>query len=94
MGDGDFHNDIVKMAASGLRIGLRSAIAEAKSKLRTVQHEHMSIRVGDTLQRVMVTVQPMPKLGEDKALFLVVFHDVGLPIHLDQAEGTSRTRQP
>ncbi len=80
LGDGDFQNNIIKMAASGLRIGLRAAIAEAKKTTRKVQHENLSVRVGDAIQRVMVTVQPMPQLGEHDALFMVVFHDVGMPM--------------
>ncbi len=80
VGGGDFHNNIIKMAAKGLRIGLRAAINEATKTLRKVQHENMSIRDGDKTQEVMVTVQPMPQLGEDEQLFMVVFHDVGLSI--------------
>ncbi len=86
LGDGDFQNNIIKMAASGLRIGLRAAIAEARKTTRKVHHENLSVRVGDSIQGVMVTVQPMPRLGEDEGLFLVVFHDVGLPINRDQAD--------
>tara|TARA_R110002111_G_scaffold247140_5_gene310247 strand:+ start:58787 stop:65749 length:6963 start_codon:yes stop_codon:yes gene_type:complete len=83
LSDGDFQNNIIKMAASGLRIGLRTALAEAKKTRRKVQHENLSIRDGDQIQRVMLTVQPMPRLGEEEALFMVVFHDVGLPIRRD-----------
>ena len=80
LADGDFHNHIVKMAASGLRLGLRAAIAEAKKTMRKVQHGDLSIQVEGLVQRVLLTVQPMPLLGEDEQLFLVVFQDTGLPL--------------
>ncbi|MFG0286702.1 MAG: chemotaxis protein CheB, partial [Rhodopirellula sp. JB044] len=81
---GDYQNNIVKMSARGLRVGLRAAIAEAKKKRRRVEHDDMSIRVGELCQRVMITVQPMPKLGEEDPLFLVVFQDVGKPYRRDE----------
>jgi two-component system CheB/CheR fusion protein len=89
IGSGDYHNNIVRMAAEGLRIGLRAAIADAKRVLRKVQHENMSISVGDKIQRIMLTVQPMPNLGENEQLLMVVFHDVGLPIDLNQVDESS-----
>lgn len=82
---GDYHNNIIKMAARGLRLGLRTAFAEAKKIRRRVDRDGLSIRVGDEIQRVMLTVQPMPRLGEDEALFMVVFHDVGRPLKRDEA---------
>ncbi|MDZ4850242.1 MAG: PAS domain S-box protein [Pirellulaceae bacterium] len=87
--DGDFQSNVIKMAARGLRMGLRAAIAEAKKTRRKVQHDNMSIRTGDEIQRVMVTVQPMPQLGEDEELFLVAFHDVGFSIDREKAAETS-----
>lgn len=89
---GNYQNNIVKMAARGLRIGLRAAFAEAKKTRRRVDHDDLSIRVEDLIQRVMITVQPMPRLGEDEPLFLVVFHDVGKPFKRDAPE-SSESRQ-
>ena len=86
LGGGDYQNNIVRMVDPGLRIGLRAAIAEAKKVRRRVQHENMSIRVGDKMQRMMITVQPMPRLGENEPLMMVVFHEVGLPVDLDIVE--------
>ncbi|TWU22327.1 Autoinducer 2 sensor kinase/phosphatase LuxQ [Novipirellula galeiformis] len=91
---GPFENNIVKMAASGLQIGLRAAISEAKRTSRRVQHDHLSLHDGDQVQRVMLTVQPMPRLGEDEPLFLVVFHDVGLPIQRDGHEALTPHAHP
>ncbi|WP_299467694.1 PAS domain S-box protein [uncultured Gimesia sp.] len=86
LSDGDFQNNIIKIAARGLRLGLRTAIAEAKKTRRKVQHENLSVRDGDQTQRVLITVQPMPRLGEEEGLFMVVFHDVGLPVRRDEID--------
>lgn len=83
---GPVQTNIYKMAAPGLRIGLRSAISDAKKVSRRVEHENLSVHDGDKIQRVMLTVQPMPRLGEDEPLFMVVFHDIGLPIDRDEVE--------
>ncbi|MEZ6137592.1 MAG: PAS domain S-box protein [Pirellulaceae bacterium] len=77
---GNFQNNIIKMARSGLRVGLRATLQEAKAKRRRIVHDDLSIRVAGKLQRVMLTVQPMPRVGEEAELFLVVFHDAGLPL--------------
>lgn len=90
---GRFQNNIIKMARSGLRIGLRSLLLKAKTIRRKVQHENVSVRVGDSVQHVMLTVQPMPTLGEDASLFLVVFQDLGLPVPLhDDGNGNQKYR--
>jgi two-component system CheB/CheR fusion protein len=81
---GDFQNNIIKMVMSGLRIGLRAAINEAKKTRRKVTHDNLSIRDHDCIQRVMLTVQPMPQLGEQDELLLVVFHDVGKPLRREE----------
>ncbi|MCA9135386.1 MAG: PAS domain S-box protein, partial [Planctomycetales bacterium] len=91
---GDFHNNIVKMALPGLRIGLRAAINEATKSRRKITHDNLSIRDDELIQRVMLTVQPMPQLGEGEELFLVVFHDVGEPMRRDDTldlPGTAST---
>ena len=43
-------------------------------------HDDLSVDVDGNLQRVMITVQPMPRVGEDAELFMVIFHDSGLPL--------------
>jgi PAS domain S-box-containing protein len=82
IGEGAYQNNILKMARRGLRIGLRAALAEAKAKRRRVTHENVSVETSLGKQRVMLTIQPMMRLGEPSGLFLVVFHDVGLPMGL------------
>ncbi|MEZ6132961.1 MAG: PAS domain S-box protein [Planctomycetaceae bacterium] len=80
IGEGPYQNNILRMARQGLRIGLRATLSEARARRRRVVHENLSVETDDGKQRVMVTVQPMMRLGEDSGLFLVVFQDVGLPI--------------
>ncbi|APZ92718.1 PAS domain S-box protein [Fuerstiella marisgermanici] len=83
---GKFQNNIIQMARSGLRLGLRAAFQEAVDTRRQVTHDNQSLRLDDRIQRVMLTVQPMPEVGEDSGLFMVVFHDVGLPLQRGEAE--------
>jgi len=83
---GDYENNIVRLAAGGLRIGLRAALSEARKSRRRVDHDQVSIRVGDKTQQVMLTVQPMPRLGEDEALHMVVFQEMGLPFERSQPD--------
>ena len=82
IGEGTYQNNILKMARRGLRLGLRAAISQAKAKRRRVTHENVSVETDQGKQPVMLTVQPMMQMGEESGLFLVVFHDVGLPMNL------------
>tara|TARA_R110002072_G_scaffold13163_2_gene55593 strand:- start:3446 stop:9706 length:6261 start_codon:yes stop_codon:yes gene_type:complete len=86
IGEGAYQNNILKMARRGLRIGLRATLSEAKSKRRRIIHENLSVTTDEGKQRVMITVQPMMRLGEDTGLFIVVFHDVGLPMGTTSGE--------
>jgi two-component system CheB/CheR fusion protein len=79
---GNYRNDVVKMARRGLRAGLRATLAEAARLRRRVTHENVSVETGEGLQRILLTVQPMPELGAETALFLVVFQDLGTSIKI------------
>ncbi|REK18791.1 MAG: PAS domain S-box protein [Planctomycetota bacterium] len=74
---GRFQNNVIKMARTGLRVGLRAALSEARRSHRRVEHENVSIRSENGIQRMMLTVQPMPEAGEDSGLFMIVFHQLG-----------------
>jgi two-component system CheB/CheR fusion protein len=74
---GTFQNNVIKLARPGLRVGLRAAFAEAARTSRTVVHEHITLKTESGIERVRLTVQPMPQLGEQTGLFLVVFQDAG-----------------
>jgi two-component system CheB/CheR fusion protein len=74
---GEFHNSVTRMARDGLKVGLRSALAEAIKTRRKVVHDGLMLRTEAGVQRVMITVQPMPQLGEESGLFYIAFQDVG-----------------
>ncbi|WP_165233924.1 CheR family methyltransferase [Aquisphaera insulae] len=78
IGEGVFQNDVVKLARSGLRLALRSALAAAVESRRTVKNEEAVLRTPEGAERVGLTIQPMPELGESSGLFLVVFQNLGL----------------
>ncbi len=80
VGMGTFQNNVIKLAKPELRVGLRATIQEAKEKRRRIVHDNLSVQVDGELQRVMITVQPMPRIGEKSEIFMVVFHDVGQPL--------------
>jgi len=85
VGTGAFENNVIKMARDGLRIGLRASLQEAKTKRRRIVHDDLSVKVNGDLQRVMITVQPMPRVGEEAELFMVIFHDAGLPLSRNES---------
>ncbi|MFN8393015.1 MAG: CheR family methyltransferase [Bdellovibrionota bacterium] len=74
---GAFHNNIVHLTRDELRVGLRAALSEAVAHRRKIVHNSLSVRTEHGLQRVSVTVQPMPQLGTESGLFLVLFQDLG-----------------
>ncbi len=80
LAEGSFQNNIIKMARSGLRVGLRTAFSEAKRKKRQIVHDNLSLRLPEGIQRVVVTVQPMPQVGQDSGLYYVAFQMVGKPL--------------
>jgi len=75
--EGTFQNNVIRLARSGLRVGLRSALSEATKIRRKVVHDRVSVETDAGVQRIRVTVQPMPRLGEEAELFMVVFQDIG-----------------
>lgn len=77
IGEGSFQNSVVKLARSGLRVALRAALAEAVKTSRTIVNEGITIKTSDGLQRVRLTVQPMPQMGEESGLFMLIFQDMG-----------------
>ncbi len=77
---GAFHNNAMRLVRDGLRVGLRTTLAEAVKVRRQIVHSGLALRTRDGMQRVMLIVQPMPHMGDDSGLFMVVFQDVGLPM--------------
>lgn len=75
---GAFHNSITRLAREGLRVGIRATLSEAVEKRRMVVHEDLSMRTKEGVQRIRIIVQPMPHLGDDSGLYLIVFQDMGM----------------
>ncbi|HEY9421984.1 MAG TPA: CheR family methyltransferase, partial [Thermoanaerobaculia bacterium] len=68
--------NVLDMARKGLRLDLRTALHKAASTRVPVTHEDVAFELEGQTQRVNIVVRPMPELGDDPGLFMVVFHDV------------------
>lgn len=75
--EGTFQNNILKLVKPSLRVGLRSTLNEAKKQKRKITHEDSSLKVEGKFIRIGITVQPMPQLGDEEPLYMVVFHYLG-----------------
>ncbi|HET9238329.1 MAG TPA: PAS domain S-box protein [Oligoflexus sp.] len=78
LSEGSFQNNILKVVHPNLRVALRTIFAQAKTEKRIFQHESATLKIDGAMQRVGLVVQPMPQLGEDIALYMVVFRYLGL----------------
>lgn len=76
--EGTFQNNLLKLVKPSLRVGLRAAFSEAKKIKRKITKEDSTLKVDGELQRAGITVQPMPQLGDDSGLFMVIFHYLGV----------------
>ncbi|MFC5567043.1 PAS domain-containing protein [Rubellimicrobium aerolatum] len=74
---GSYSNAVTRMARRGLSVGLRSSLAQAVQRRRTVVHELPAVQTSEGLARVRLTVQPMPELGHGEGLYMLVFEDLG-----------------
>lgn len=75
--EGSFQNNIVKLVRPSLRIAVRSTLNEAKKFKRKVEHDSSTMTIDDHTRRIGIIVQPMPQLGDENALFMIVFKDLG-----------------
>lgn len=82
--EGSFQNNLLKLVKPSLRVGLRSAFAEAKKHLRRAMYQDSTLKLENEFVRIGITVQPMPHLGDDHSLFMVVFHYFG-SLHVNHA---------
>nr|HRO68338.1 CheR family methyltransferase [Pseudobdellovibrionaceae bacterium] len=74
---GSFHNNLLRLVRPEMRMALRSALAEAQKNKRKVSNNTSVLQLGKDYQRVGLTVQPMPQLGGESELLMVVFRDMG-----------------
>ncbi|MBV9111467.1 MAG: PAS domain S-box protein [Hyphomicrobiales bacterium] len=73
---GAYANDILRMARRGLGVGLRTTFAEALRNRRMAVRE-LAMHTSEGLERVRLTVQPMPELGLEEGLYMIVFEGLG-----------------
>ncbi|HJZ91163.1 MAG TPA: CheR family methyltransferase [Gemmataceae bacterium] len=90
---GTFRNNVIKLARTGLRVGLRSALSESIKTSRTVVHDGITTKTENDVQRVRLTVQPMPQFGEQSGLYLIVFQDAGPAVSLESRPHTASTEE-
>jgi two-component system CheB/CheR fusion protein len=71
--------NVLDMARKGLRLDVRTALHKAVNSRVPVIHENVAFELDGQPLRVNVIVRPMPELGEDPGLFMIVFQDVVVP---------------
>ncbi len=86
IGGGKFENNVINWARTGLKAGLRATINDALKKRRRVDHDQLSMRVKRGIQRVRLTVQPMPRMGNEGGLLMIVFRKEGAVVSRDEFE--------
>ncbi|MBV8767252.1 MAG: PAS domain S-box protein [Hyphomicrobiales bacterium] len=84
---GAYANDILRMARRGLGVGLRTTFAEALRNRRMAVRE-LSMHSSEGFERIRLTVQPMPELGLEEGLYMIVFEGLGA------ASASSRPEPP
>ncbi len=90
--EGNFQNNILKQVKPSIRTALRSAFTTAKKHKRKVTNENCNVEIEGEFQRLGLTVQPMPQLGEGISLYLVVFQYFGRILNTDViAKGADST---
>ncbi len=75
--EGEYSNNIFRMARSGLRVGLRSAWGEAQEMRRKAIYEGLSVEWEGEPHHIRLTVQPMPEVGHTPGLTMIVFQILG-----------------
>ncbi len=75
--EGEYSNNIFRMARSGLRVGLRSAWGEAQETRRKAVYEGLSVELEGEPHHIRLTVQPMPEVGHAPGLTMIVFQIMG-----------------
>jgi chemotaxis methyl-accepting protein methylase/signal transduction histidine kinase/PAS domain-containing protein len=66
---------LLDMARPGLRTDLRACIHQSITRKDVVTRSGVEVRVNGGMQRVRLTVRPVPDQGADSGLYMVVFED-------------------
>ena len=78
--------DVIEMARAGLRHELRAAIHKAIKTGDVVTHENVAVGTGAHTPRINLIVRPLPELGDEAGMLLVVFRE--------RTTVTSRSKSP
>lgn len=87
--EGQFINNLIRVVRTGLRTGVRAAWAGALKSRRKSVHEGLTVGPDHDRRRTRIVVQPMPDLGEETGLYMVVFFDLGPVAGTDTLDATS-----
>ena len=77
---GSWVNSVLRLVREGLRVAVRSALRDAITTQGRVVHEGGTLRTGDGIQHVTVSVQPLSDGAEASGLYLLVFQPHGAPL--------------
>ncbi|HEX5690676.1 MAG TPA: CheR family methyltransferase, partial [Roseiflexaceae bacterium] len=78
--------DILPMVRRDLRLALQTAIRTVLRDQAPIVRENLVVETTGGLQQLSLIVRPLPELGRDSGLLLVVFQELGLPISAAQAQ--------
>lgn len=76
--EGAFQNNILRVVHPNLRVALRTAFSAAKERKRQVTNELSAMKIDGILQRIGIVIQPMPQVGKDEPLYMVIFRYLGV----------------
>jgi chemotaxis methyl-accepting protein methylase len=82
---------VVRLARPGLRSSVRAALVDAVSRRRRAISQSGSLTTSGGVQRVMVTVQPMPAVNADAQLYMIVFQPAAVAVATAAEMGPATT---
>jgi PAS domain S-box-containing protein len=80
--------DLLAMIHPQLRLALHTAIRTAQRDHAATSHENLVIEIAGGMQRLTLIVRPLAELGPDSGLLLVIFHELGPPVSVAQAQAS------
>jgi two-component system CheB/CheR fusion protein len=87
---GYFKANLIHMLRSGLRLGVRAALSEAKKTGEKVVSDDQVFRSPDGLRPMRIVVEPMPESQGTTGLYLIVFDETtapgGSPADIEQSD--------
>lgn len=69
-------NKLFELAKKSIRVELRTLVHRALKDRKEVIREGVTVQVNDQVQQLNLIVRPLPEVGKDSGLFIVVFQEV------------------